>query len=59
MAVQIEEEIRGTASYDVVVTERYVELSNGTNRFRAFLDEDGWQELQMVVTEVCVQHGLV
>ena len=53
----VDEEIRGAGSYDIHVTDIYVEVNNGTNRFRAILDKEGWLELQLVVTEVCAENG--
>lgn len=55
----IDEEIRGEGTYDIHVTHEYVEVDDGLNRRRVLLDEDGWMELQAVVTEVCAYYGWI
>ena len=55
----IDEEILGSGNGNLHITNFFVAVDTGEQKLHALLDRDGWVDLQLIVTEVCAEHGWV
>lgn len=55
----IEEEVLGLRENDILVSEEYVSINSNEGAMTVYLDEHGWQELYLIVKDVCVEQGII
>ena len=53
----VDEEIAGCGNSNLHVTDFFVAVDDGEQKLTTLLDRNGWVELQLVVTEICDEHG--